>query len=171
MLGVIPGRLTALAAVAVVAVILTGCAAGSQQSPAASGPAPVTVAADPGPPPAPEALADVLYRLADPAVTGADKLRLVQNSAPADAAALDGFAAALRDGGFQPVNFAASDVRWSGDRPGDALATVTVTTTNPANPSPFTFPIEFSDSPDGWRLTRQTAEMLFAFGDSRTPGG
>ena len=167
------------AAIAVTALVLSGCAgngdtrsAPSFSSPQASASPARPAPADPGPPPPPEALADVMYRLADPAVPGADKLPLLQDSTPADAVTLDRFAAALRDGGFSPVAFKATDVHWAGDQPGDApatvLATVTVTTTNPANPGDFSFPMEFYTGPAGWQLTRDTAEMLLAFGNSRT---
>ena len=173
----VAGALTAILTVA--GVVLSGCAgngdtrsAPSVTTPSVSASAARPAPADPGPPPPPEALTDVMYRLADPAVAGADKLPLVQNSAPTDAATLDRFAAALRDGGFSPVAFKAADVRWTRDEPGDApetvLATVTVTTTNPSKPGEFSFPMEFHAGPAGWQLTRETAEMLLAFGNART---
>ncbi|MGY4712111.1 hypothetical protein ACXDF8_21535 [Mycolicibacterium sp. CBM1] len=117
--------------------------------------------------PAPEALTDVLYRLADPAVKGADKLSLVEAATPDDATTIDKFAAALRDGGFTPLTFRASELRWSDRRPNDALATVNVTTSNPANPGGFTFPMEFRRVGTGWQLSHQTADMLLAFGNAR----
>ena len=169
-----PGLPAAGAAVlAVATVILAGCA---NQGPLRSAPSTPalpqissTTAAQAGPLPPPEALTDVMNRLADPTVPGADKLPLVQNSAPPDAATLDQFSAALRDGGFNPVVFKVTDVRWA-DQPGDVLAAVTVTTTNPADPGDFSFPMEFRTGPGGWQLTRDTAEMLLAFGNARTPG-
>lgn len=159
--------------------ILSGCAGSGDARTATTvtsprvGASPARPApADPGPPPPPEALTAVMSRLADPAVPGAEKLPLLQDSTPADAVTLDRFAAALRDGGFSPVAFTATDVNWAGDQPGDpsatVLATVTVTTTNPANPGDFSFPMEFHSGPVGWQLTRDTAEMLLAFGNSRT---
>ena len=119
----------ALTTVTVAVIILSGCT-GHAQSRSAP-PTPVTPAssvpvANPGPPPPPEALTDVMTRLADPAVPGADKLPLLQNAAPPDAATLDRFSAALRDGGFSPVVFKAGDVHWA-DQPGDVMATVSVT--------------------------------------------
>lgn len=161
----------ALTTVTVAVIILSGCA-GHAQSRSAP-PTPVTPAssvpvANPGPPPPPEALTDVMTRLADPAVPGADKLPLLQNAAPPDAATLDRFSAALRDGGFSPVVFKAGDVHWA-DQPGAVLATVTVSTTNPADPGEFSFPMEFRAGPTGWQLTRETAEMLLAFGNARAP--
>ena len=175
------GLTSCAATIAVAAMMLSGCAGNGDTRP---GPAVVSpqasasptrqAPADPGPPPPPEALTDVMYRLADPAVPGADKLPLVQNSAPTDAATLDRFAAALHAGGFSPATFAATDVHWADDQPGDppgpmlatVLATITVTTTNPTNPGPFSFPMVFHAGPAGWQLTRQTAEMLLAFDNS-----
>lgn len=158
------------AALAVAGLVLAGCT-GQRAAP----PAPAlpqissTTAADPGPLPPPEALTDVMNRLADPAVPGTAKLPLLGNAALPDAAILDQFGAALRDGGFNPVAFTVTDIRWA-DQPDEVLATVTVTTTNPANPGEFTFPMEFRAGPGGWQLTRDTAEMLLAFGNAREPG-
>jgi uncharacterized lipoprotein YbaY len=162
-----------IAALALAGAALTGCTDDSESRPAPSAPplprVSSTTVADPGPLPPPEALADVMNRLADPAVPGTDKLALVQNAAPPDAAILDQFSAALRDGGFSPVVFKVTDVRWA-DQPGAVLAVVTVSTTNPANPGEFSFPMEFRTGPGGWQLTRETAEMLLAFGNARQPG-
>ena len=160
------------AATIVVALSLSGCSdhaePKSTQSPfAQSSTALAPPAANAAPLPAPEALTDVLYRLADPAVKGADKLQLVENTTPADAATIDKFAAALRDGGFTPLTFTASEIRWSDRRPDDALASINVTTSNPANPGNFTFPMEFRQDKGAWQLSRETADMLLAFGNAR----
>jgi hypothetical protein len=168
-----PGLTAAGAAVlAAAGVILAGCSGqgGSHSAPATPPPPRISSAtvADPGPLPPPEALTDVMNRLADPAVPGTDKLPLLQNSAPPDATILDQFSAALRDGGFSPVVFKVTDVRWA-DQPGDVLATVAVTTTNPADHGEFSFPMEFSAGAGGWQLSRETAEMLLAFGNARQP--
>ena len=166
-----PGLTAASAAVLMATgAVLAGCA-DHGASPSVPPPPPVsnTTAADPGPPPPPEALTDVMNRLADPAVPGTAKLPLVGNAAPPDAAMLDQFSAALRDGGFNPVAFTVTDVRWA-HQPGQVLATVTVSTTNPAEPGEFSFPMEFRAGPGGWQLTRDTAEMLLAFGNAREPG-
>ena len=88
-----------------------------------------------------------------------------------EAGTIDRFAAALRDGGFTPLTFAASEIRWSDHQPGDALATINVTTSNPANPGGFTFPMEFRPHNGGWQLSRETADMLLAFGNARTEAG
>ena len=119
--------------------------------------------------PVPEALTDVMYRLAEPAVPGADKLQLVQNVVPTDAPTLEKFATALRDGGFTPVTFEATDIRSSDAQPEGVLATIKVTTTNPENPGEFAFPMEFRpNAGGGWQLSRETADMLLAFGNART---
>jgi len=162
------------AATIVAALALSGCSSHDESKPAPNPVAPQSSAAatapsDPGAAlPAPEALADVLYRLADPAVKGSDKLALVESTTPDDAATIDRFAAALRDGGFTPLTVTASDIRWSDRQPSDALATVNVTTSNPANPGLFTFPMEFRPHDGGWQLSRETADMLLVFGNART---
>ena len=102
---------------------------------------------------------------------GKDKLDLVENTTADEAGTIDRFAAALRDGGFTPLTFAASEIRWSDHQPGDALATINVTTSNPANPGGFTFPMEFRPHNGGWQLSRETADMLLAFGNARTEAG
>lgn len=114
-----------------------------------------------------------MSRLADPAVPGADKLALIQNTAQADGAALDRFTTALRDTGFTPVTVSASEIRWSDNHPGDVLATIKVN--GPASGSPgdreansgeFSFPMEFGRTGTSWQLTRETAVMLLAFGNA-----
>ncbi len=161
------------AATIVAALGLSGC---SDHSESKSAPSPIEQSAagalgqppvDAAQLPAPEALTDVLYRLADPAVRGTDKLTLVEATTPDDAATIDTFAAALRDGGFTPLTFTADEIRWSDRRAGDALATVNVTTSNAANPGGFTFPMEFHPVGGGWQLSRETADMLLAFGNAR----
>jgi len=122
---------------------------------------------DPGPLPPPEALSDVITRLADPAVPGTDKLALVENTTGADAAVLDTFATALRDTRFTPVTVRASDIVSSGS--GDVVATIKVSGPDSGpDGGEFSFPMEFRRAGDGWQLTRQTADMLFAFGNARS---
>lgn len=121
------------------------------------------------PPPPPEALSDVIARLADPAVPGADKVALVENAGVADAPALDNFATALRDTGMTPVTVRASDIVPT--KPGDVVATIKVTGPDSGSGpggGEFSFPMEFRMSGNNWQLTRQTADMLFAFGNART---
>lgn len=105
-------------------------------------------------------------RLADPAVTGTDKLALIQDSVPQDVQTLDRFAAALRDGGYVPAVFTAGDVAWSESVPREVVATVAVA--NPGSDSGaehdrFAFPLAFRTGPTGWQLTRGSAEMLLDF--------
>lgn len=114
--------------------------------------------------PPPEALADVMYRLADPGIPGADKLALVAGAAATDSVSLDSFATALRDGGYTPVTVTAADVGWSDTRPGDVRATITITGPNPEQAGDFRFPLEFRPHDGGWQLTRDTADMLLVFG-------
>lgn len=165
------------AAAFVAAIWVSGCSTHGDSSslPESVTPPPTTVTASRylGPLPAPEALTDVMYRLADLAVPGSDKLQLIQNASPSEAAALDNFAAALRDGGFTPVTVTATEIRWSDTEPGDTLATITVTTanpgkTNPGDPGEFSFPMEFRPTGGGWQLTRETADMLLEVGNART---
>ncbi|HTY28391.1 MAG TPA: hypothetical protein VMD51_09625 [Mycobacterium sp.] len=170
-----PTPFTVLSAATIMAALaLSGCSNHDESKTAASAAQPqapaVAISPPPatGPLPAPEALADVLYRLADPAVKGSDKLVLVESTTPDDATTIDRFAAALRDGGFTPLTVTATDIRWSDRQPGDTLATINVTTTNPANPGGFTFPMEFRPHDGGWQLSRETADMLLAFGNART---
>lgn len=106
-----------------------------------------------------------MYRLADPAVPGTAKLALVQDAVPADAAAWDRFSAALRKAGFMPITVAASGLRWAPVRAGDVLATVTINAHDGGGE--FSFPMEFGRAGDGWQVTRETAEMLLAFGNAQ----
>ncbi len=170
---------TALSAVTLVAALgVSGCSRDVAQ-PAAGPPTPIsetdgfgpTVPApsEPGPLPPPEALSDVVARLADPAVPGAEKLALVADTTAADAAALDTFAGAMRDTGFTPVTVRASDL--VSTRTDDVVATITVTAPESGSGTgggEFSFPMEFRRAGNGWQLTRQTADMLFAFGNART---
>ena len=117
--------------------------------------------------PAPEALIDVLNRLSDPAVAGADKVGLVELATPDDAAALDKFGKALADNGALPLTFEAVDLRWSESEAGNVVATVNVTTANKP-PGKFSFPMEFTPVNDRWELTRKTANLLLDFGEGAT---
>jgi hypothetical protein len=117
--------------------------------------------------PAPEALIDVLSRLSDPAVPGAEKTALVELSSPNDAAALDKYGKALADNGALPLSFDVTDLKWSETEAGNVVATVNVTTANQP-PGTFSFPMEFTPFRDGWQLTRKTADMLLEFGEGAT---
>ena len=117
--------------------------------------------------PPPEALIDVLARLSDPAVPGADKIDLVELATADDAAALDKFSRALADNGALPLTFEATDLKWSEAETGNVVATVDVTTANKP-PGNFSFPMEFTPVRDKWELTRKTANLLLEFGEAQT---
>ncbi|ORA08200.1 hypothetical protein, partial [Mycobacterium arosiense] len=159
------------AATALAAVGLAACSpphpnAGS--SPASALP-PVTssqVAAPVSAPlPPPEALTDVLTRLADPNVPGASKVNLVEGATPESVTTLDKFTTALRDNGYLPMTFTANDIAWSDKNPSNVKATIAIRTAQPNNDN-FTFPMEFTPFQGGWQLSRHTAEMLLALGKS-----
>ena len=158
-----------------VVLTLTGCSAAPAPVPSPLTTSAVAAVAEPAPLPPPEALSDVIARMSDPAVPGTDKITLIQNGAAPDARVLDSFAAALRDVGYLPLTVTARDLGWSDARPGDVLATVTLIGPKPTNDRApeFSIPMEFApaDPPTegggGWRLTRETAQSLLAFG---TPG-
>jgi hypothetical protein len=152
-------------------VTLAGC--NSDAPPAPSEPPSTTsVVAAPAAPvssplPPPQALIDVLNRLSDPAVPGADKITLVDLASAGDAAALDKFGRALADNGALPLTFEATDLKWSESEAGNVVATVDVTTANKP-PGKFSFPMEFTSSRDSWQLTRKTADLLLDFGEGAT---
>lgn len=122
--------------------------------------APVTA-----PLPPPEALTDVLTRLADPNVPADAKVSLVEGATPESAATLDKFTNALRDNGYLPMTFTANDIAWSDKNPSNVQANIGVHTSQ-ANNANFTFPMEFAPFQGGWQLSRRTAEMLLALGKS-----
>ncbi|WP_046301016.1 hypothetical protein [Mycobacterium sp. UM_Kg27] len=164
-------RSTVAAALAAATVLLSGCGGHPPAEPVAEIPVTSTTAV-PGPVPsaalpAPEALTDVLYRLSDPEVPGADKLALVEGAKPADAATIDKFATALKDGGYLPLSLDAAALGWSDRNPGNVTADVTVTTADPATGT-FFFPMEFTPQHGDWQLSQDTAKTLLAFGNART---
>lgn len=159
----------------VAALGLSGCAADNSSTASPSSAlvtTTTTVAAPPpsAPLPAPAALTDVLYKLADPAVPGTEKLPLVEGATGDDAAQLDKFGKALQDGGFTPLSFDATDLAGSDTAPGNVRATVTVNTPNTGADGGFSFPMEFKPYRGGWQLSRQTAELLLSFGDAQVGG-
>jgi hypothetical protein len=119
--------------------------------------------------PPPAALTDVMSRLADPNVAGADKVGLVENGTPADAAALDRFAKALHDSGYAPLTFDARDLMWSRDKAGGVIANITIIASGPQAGTDSTFPMEFAPQQDSWQLTRQTADLLLQMSPAATP--
>ena len=176
-------RATVLSAVAIAAALGLGACGGDDapSSPAAvetpppitkppGGPTSAPPSADPLPPPT--ALTDVMGKLADPNIPGTEKVGLVEYATADDTEALDRFGRALRDGGFMPVTFEATDLTWSQANRGNVVANVTIDTASPQNGGKFTFPMEFSPIHGSWQLTRQTADMLLALGQepTATPG-
>ncbi|KUI37859.1 hypothetical protein AU197_08935 [Mycobacterium sp. IS-1590] len=173
-------RFAVLSAVAFAAALgLCGCGADEPQTPppAATEPPPVATsptvpAPDPGstsaPLPPPEALTDVLARIADANVPGAEKLYLIEDATAADGESMDKFATALRDGGYAPATFEARDLTWSDGANGVVQATITVRTANPAA-GEFTFPMQFRLADNQWQLTRSTTDALLQFGPAPTP--
>jgi hypothetical protein len=166
-------RTAVLSAATIVAALgLSGCSGGEHRVSTESEPPPTsasvtsTAAAQVAPLPQPEDLAKVLYRLADPAVPGSQKLNLVEGATPDNAAVLDQFATALLNGGFAPMKFDVRDVVWSDRDLGNVMANVSVSSPNPRGPK-FSFPMEFTPSQGGWQLSARTADVLLA--DSPAP--
>ncbi|MDD4866251.1 MAG: hypothetical protein PHQ28_03735 [Mycobacterium sp.] len=141
----------------------------SSSTPAALPPTSSPVAAAPTVPlPAPDALTGVLSRLADPDVSGSNKVNLIEGATPESAGTLDKFAAALRDNGYLPMTFVANDLAWSDKNPSNVTATIRVNTAKPDNGN-FIFPMEFNPVQGGWQLSQRTAEILLALGNSAAP--
>lgn len=169
------GTVLSVATIAAMLAMLTlsGCSAHKSASlPDLPAEVPLTESVPAAPPqsamlPAPEALTDVLYRLADPAVPGVEKIALIEGANRADAGTLDKFTAALKDGGYLPLTVDASGITWSDRYPGNAAADVNATSANP-DTGGFSLPMEFKPHEGGWQLSRQTAETLLAFGNART---
>jgi hypothetical protein len=164
------------AATIVAALGLSGCSDDGEDAagPPVATPPPITAPPTVPPPPttpgaplpAPAALTDVMTRLADANVPGADKVGLVEYGTPADAEALDRFAKALRDNGYAPMTFDIKDLIWAQDEPGNVVANVTMKAGGPAGGSgkDLTFPMEFSPQQNSWQLTRKTADLLLQMG-------
>jgi hypothetical protein len=169
------------AATIVAALGLSGCSGDEHGASPSTKPAPPsasltsTATAQVAPLPRPAALAEVLYRLADPSVPGSQKLNLVEGAGPDNAAVLDQFAMALLNGGFAPMKFDVRDVAWSDRDPADVVANVKVSSPNPGVAT-FSFPMEFTPYQGGWQLSARTAYVLLAFGTDQvappasTPG-
>lgn len=163
-------RLTAVLSTAAIAAVLglPGCskdeddASPETAAPSTSASLSAAAALQVAPLPTPDALAGVLYRLADAAVPGPQKLNLVEGSTPASAAVFDQFANALINGGYTPVKFDVRDVNWSDRDPADVVANVDVSSFNSHGPR-FAFPMEFKPYQGGWQLSARTADVLLAF--------
>ena len=156
------------AATIVAALGLCGCSSDEHGASTDSEPAPPsfsvtsTATAQVAPLPPPGDLAKVLYRLADPAVPGSQKLNLVQGATPDNAAVFDQFATALLNDGFAPMKVDVRDVAWSDRDPADVVANVNVSSPNPRGPR-FAFPMEFTPIQGGWQLSARTADVLLAY--------
>ncbi|MDV3135084.1 hypothetical protein [Mycobacterium sp. 29Ha] len=131
----------------------------------------------PGPPgaplPPPEALSDVMNRIADANIPGAEKDGLIESGTQADATAMDKFGQALIQNGYAPATFEARDLRWVQDPPGTVSALISLKTGNP-QAGDFSFPMEFVFVDNSWQLTRKTADELLQPGESagpQTPSG
>ena len=169
-------RLTAVLNAAAIAAAfgLSGCSGDEHDAspeaapPSTSASLSSTAAAQAAPLPPPDALAAVLYRLADAAVPGPQKLNLVEGATPENAGVFDQFSNALLNGGFTPVKFDVRDVGWSDRDPSDVVANVDVSSSNPKGPR-FSFPMEFKPFQGGWQLSARTADVLLAFKTDSAP--
>jgi hypothetical protein len=129
---------------------------------------PPQASASMAPLPPPTALTDVTVRLTDAHIPGAEKLDVIEMGTPDDAAAMDKFGQALRDGGYTPMTFEAADLRWAEGTKGNVLALVTIRTAN-AEAGDFRFPMEFRFADNHWQLTRATADALLQLGEAPPP--
>src|SRR3984957_20432021 len=169
-------RLTAVLSTAAIAAVLglPGCssdedgASPETSAPATSASPNSTAAPQSAPVPPPDALAGVLYRLADAAVHGPRKLNLVEGATPENAGVFDQFSNALLNGGFTPVKIDIRDVGWSDRDPANVMANVDVSSSNPRGPR-FSFPMEFKPFQRGWQLSARTADVLLAFRTDSAP--
>lgn len=169
-------RLAAVLSTASIAAVLglPGCS--NDEDDASPGTAPPSTSASPSPtaaPPAaplppPDALAGVLYRLADAAIPGPQKLSLVEGATPENAGVFDQFSNALLNGGYTPVKFDVRDIGWSDRDPADVVANVDVSSTKSHGPR-FSFPMEFKPFHGGWQLSARTADVLLAFRTDSAP--
>lgn len=164
-----PAATVVAAAALCVGLTLAACGADTHpavQEPSSAGTTPTSAMAGPTPTsplPAPEVLTDVLYKLADPAVPGSQKIGLIEDATEADAATIDRFSKALQDNGYIPIAVSAENIAWAFDRSGDATADVTITNQG-QTAAAFTFPMEFKPVPaGGWQLAKTTADILLTF--------
>jgi hypothetical protein len=158
------------AATAAAVLGISGCSSNESKTSSSVPSSAAATSSPPAPPPAaplppPEALTDVLSRLADPNVPGVSKLNLIEGATPDSAATVDKFTNALRDNGYQPVTFVVDNIAWSDKNPSDVMATITVRTAR-ANNGVFTFPMEFTPFQGGWQLSKRTAQTLLDLGSS-----
>jgi hypothetical protein len=136
--------------------------------PSSAAPSPTAAPQAAAPLPPPDALAGVLYRLADAKVPGPQKLNLVEGATPENAGVFDQFSNALLNGGFTPVKFDMREIGWSDRDPADVVANVDVSSSSPKGPH-FSFPMEFKPFQGGWQLSARTADVLLAFKTDSAP--
>lgn len=157
-----------LSAVAIAAAFgLGACSAKSEEKPAdvaVQTPPPTvgdqeTAAPPVAPLPPPTALSDVMNRIADSNVPGADKAALIESATPADAAAMDKFGRALLQNGYTPLNFEARDLRWVQGTPDAVWALVSLKSAS-QQAGDFSYPMEFILTDNTWQLTRRAADEL-----------
>ncbi|WP_078329126.1 hypothetical protein [Mycobacteroides salmoniphilum] len=147
---------------------LTACSSSSDKAAPVSSsvtqPAsPAAAAAVPDHPlPDPAVLTDVLNRLADPTLPGAEKVTAVQGATPEQ---LDKFTKAIGDAGFSPLSFTVKDPKWSTETAGDVEAVVTINSPSPKMGG-FAVPMSFSPEGQGWKLSKRTSDLLLKTGTS-----
>lgn len=162
-----------LVAAALLALVPGLAACGGKSNPAASESvsataASVAAAPEPAAPlPPPEVLTDVLYKLTDTSVPGAQKVNLIEGATADNAAQIDKFGTALQDNQYMPLGFTAENIAWSDTDPGNVTADVSVHSENQALGGGFTFPMEFRPFQGAWQLSRTTADILLTLGQSR----
>ncbi|MGH3956758.1 MAG: hypothetical protein ACRDTI_22270 [Mycobacterium sp.] len=135
-------------------------ASSSATQPASSAAAAAAVPDHPLPDPA--VLTDVLNRLADPNLPGAEKVTAVQGATPEQ---LDKFTKAIGDAGFSPLSFTVKDPKWSTETAGDVEAVVTINSPSPKMGG-FAVPMSFSPEGQGWKLSKRTSDLLLKTGTS-----
>lgn len=166
-----PRTLRRTVSITAVAVMLTvsGCAIHQSAGPVPQVPAVTANPSAAGALPGPDALAEVLYRLSDPDVAGADKVALIADAKPSDAEAIGKFAIALRDSGDLPLHLDITGLSWSDRDPGNVIADVTVNTAHPD--TGFSFPMEFTVHDGRWQLSATTAKTLLALSTEQPTSG
>lgn len=112
--------------------------------------------------PDPAVLTDVLNRLADPNLPGAEKITAVQGATPEQ---LDKFTKAIGDAGLSPLSFTVKDPKWSTETQGDVEAVVTINSPSPKMGG-FAVPMSFSPEGEGWKLSKRTSDLLLKTGTS-----
>ncbi|GAB5901998.1 hypothetical protein BKG77_05315 [Mycobacteroides chelonae] len=158
----------AVAAAGAAVLALTACSSSNDKAAPASASATqpassaVAAAVPNHPLPDPAVLTDVLNRLADPNLPGAEKITAVQGATPEQ---LDKFTKAIGDAGFSPLSFTVKDPKWSTETQGDVEAVVTINSPSPKMGG-FAVPMSFSPEGEGWKLSKRTSDLLLKTGTS-----